>query len=229
MSTSYSRSVLEAPTDSPEALCQHVMNLFFEAREGRRNLIGRWKKNYQILHNRSWANRAPWMPSPAMADIWPIVASRVAWMTDQRPTFDVTPYADPYSTYASYLNELATDLRVCLYATWEVNLFNAEIAKVLWDCHTYGVGFFKTMWDPALGGGLGDMVTRRVDPFTFYPDPAASSMEDANFFIEVRTVSLQEIERRFPGWGRRLVPDGSNGGGPPGLGRRLRRLHGGCG
>jgi len=42
-------------------------------------------------------------------------------------------------------------------------------------------------------------VMTRVDPFRFYPDPQASSMDDANYFIEARSMSLQELERRWPG------------------------------
>lgn len=198
-------STVPSDPDTGQHLVGWIMDLFFAAREAKRPLVANWKRCYQMLHNRTWGARATWMPSPEMAEMWPIVASMVGWMTDQRPTFEVTPFADPFSPYADYMSQLAADLRVALYASWQNNDFDADIETVLWDENTYGTGFFKTLWVPTAAGGLGDQVTRRVDPFTFYPDPQATSMEDATYFIEVRNLSLQEIERRWPGQAAKLI------------------------
>jgi hypothetical protein len=43
-----------------------------------------------------------------------------------------------------------------------------------------------------------------VDPYTVYPDPAARSMDDMNHIMEVRTMSLQEADRRWPGAATKL-------------------------
>lgn len=192
--------------DDDGRIVGHIMDLFFQAREAKRGLLQQWKRSYHMLHNRTWApGRQSWMPTPEMADMWPIVASMVGWMTDQRPTFEVTPYVDPYSPYSDYLSNLGDDLRIALYASWQNNDHDAEIEKVLWDANTYGTGFFKTVWAKELGGGLGDQVARRVDPFTIYPDPQASSMEELTYIIEVRNLSLQEIERRWPGMADKVI------------------------
>lgn len=183
----------------PRVLAAYVRELFVEARNHRRPLISRWIRNYQILHNRTWGTRASWMPSPELPEIWPIMAARTGWMLDQRPIFNAVPQASPFSPHAAWQSQLALDMETALHAAWHTNGFNPQIALALWDAGLYGTGILKIVWDPNLHNGLGDISLRRVDPFTFYPDPNATSLEDANYFIEARTMSIQEVDRRFPG------------------------------
>jgi hypothetical protein len=122
-------------------------------------------------------------------------------MTDQRINHTIAPSAVPNSEFHQYFQQMAMDLEAVMDATWQANCEEAEWTKILWDGVTYGTGIGKTTWDLTLAGGLGDAITRRVSPFTFYPDPQATNFEDANYFIEVRTMSVQELDRRFPGAG----------------------------
>jgi len=189
-------------------LVGYVRDLFYRARSTRRPLISQWVKNYQILRNRTWGDRAAWMPKPEVPEIYPIVASLTAWMTDQRPTFSVTPAAEPYSPFSQFQDQLSHDLQVVLQTNWQAEKFDLEIERLLWDGWVYGTGILKSVWDQSKVGGLGNAVITRVDPFTFYPDPQARSMDDSNFFIEVKTLPAQEVERRFPGALKRLNGDG---------------------
>lgn len=195
-----------SPLKGSEAqLAAYVRELFTEAREARRPMVGRWRRSYQVLHNRTWANRATWMPSPELAEIWPIMASRVGWMMDQRPTFTAVPSASPFSPTSEYYAQLGQDLETTIHSSWHNNNVSTQVATSLWDTGIYGTGILKTIWDPNLSNGQGDWSVRRVDPFTFYPDPACTSLDDANYFIEARTLSAQEIDRRFPGTFDKLI------------------------
>lgn len=181
-------------------IVQHVKQLFYRARATRRPIVEQWMKNYQVVHNKTWGTgRAPWMPSPEVPEIYPILASLIGWETDQRPTFEVYPAALPYSPAISQYQTLSSDLQVLMQTSWHVEDYDAEVEKVLWDAKLYGTGIFKSVWDPTLVGGMGDAMLTRIDPWTFYPDPDARSMKDASHFIEVYTISLQELEKRFPG------------------------------
>jgi hypothetical protein len=176
-----------------------VRTLYDRARARRRARVETWQRNWRLLNNRSWgALREAWMPSPQASEIYPIVAALVGWMTDQRPTFRVAAVADPHSALANVYQQLARDLETVMHATWQTNGASAAVERVLFDAMVYGVGWFKVGWDASLAGGLGDVGLWRVDPFHFYPDPAAATMEEANYFVEARTMSLQELERRWP-------------------------------
>ena len=181
-------------------LFNHCMRLFYRARDERRPLVQKWLRNYKILHNQTYSPlRESWRPAPSPPEVKPIVAALVAWLTDTEPIFNALPAAAPLSPYYEFYDELATDLRMALQAGWQHGGVDSEVERVIWDGYTYGIGVIKTTWDPSMHRGLGDFSVRRVDPFTFYPDPNARSMDDATFFVEVRTMPAQELERRWPG------------------------------
>lgn len=163
-------------------------------------MLEKWNANYEILHNDVWSpNRPAWLPSPRVAEIYPTIASLVAWESDASPTFDITPYADPNSPYHQTLSQLSTDLKTALKAAWLINDIDAEIQKMLWDGKVYGTGISKAVWDPHAHKGQGDATLRRVDPYWFYPDPDATNTEDGRFYIECYELSDDELEERFPG------------------------------
>lgn len=181
-------------------VANRVISLFRDARQARRHRVEFWDRSYKMVHNRGWSPlRESWMPSPQASEIYPICASMVGWMTDQRPTLNVTASLDPHSPTAEFMQQLARDLEKTLQASWIVNNTDAEVEKVVWDAMIYGTGFFKANWDQSLSGGLGDACLVRVDPYKLYPDPQATSLDDANYIIEASTMSLQEVERRYPG------------------------------
>lgn len=194
-----------ATTDADLQLAARCRDLFQRARYHRRPLVAQWLKNYRILRNRTWvAGRADWMPSPEVPEIYPILTALVGWMTDQRPQIEAIPAAQLHSQDYNFFSRLAWDLQTVIQSSFATHNYESQLEMMLWDGYLYGTGFLKTTWDNSLVDGLGDFAIRRVDPFTFYPDPAATSMHDANYFIEARTMSIQDVDRRFPGAAKRL-------------------------
>lgn len=172
-------------------------------------LIQTWTRNYHILRNRTWSGgRSSWQPSPEVPEIYPIVASMVAWMTDSPPSFDCVPTAIPHSSFFEQLVGMATDLEAVMKAVWDEEDYAAEVEKMLWDGFCYGLGLLKTTWDVTLHGGLGNPVMRRVDPYTWYPDPNATNFDNMQYCIEAKVLSAQELETKFPG---SLAKVGTNG------------------
>lgn len=177
-----------------------VRELFCRAREARRDLIVSWKRNYRAMHNRDWRPGATsWDEQPAVNQVFPVVASCVSWMTDQRPSLEVQASAEAFSEYWDFYDKLARDMNVCLQAGFRSHMIDAEISRVLWDVRQYGVGYLKTVWEPWLADGLGDTVARRVDPFTIYPDPYARNPQDLTYIIEAKRMSVADADRIWPG------------------------------
>jgi hypothetical protein len=141
---------------------------------------------------------ANWMPSPRDSEIYPVLSSWVAWATDQSPAFDFIPATDPNSSIYPFYVQLVNDLNNVVSSTWTVEKINSQIKMMLWDASTYGIGIMKTLWDNQLSDGYGNAKSIRVDPYLFYPDPQASSFDDAEYFVEAREMSYDEIERRYP-------------------------------
>ena len=184
-----------------------VRELFYRARDARRPQVAQWKKNYRVLNNRTWSARAePWMPAPEISNIWPIIASMVAWMTDQRPNLETMPSIPPFSPAADFYDKISEHMDACLAATFSANMLDAEIEKILWDVATYTVGYSKATWEPWLADGYGDAAFRRVDPFTIYPDPHARAQRDLNHIIEAKVMTLEDVDRAWPGSRARIMP-----------------------
>lgn len=188
------------PTDDELQLAGRIRNLFLRARDHRRPIVTQWNKNYRMLRNKYYTRSRPqYMASPEVPEIFPLIASFVGWMTDQRPTWQVAPYANPHSQYYELMSKLGGDLSTVMQARWMDDDLEAEQETNIWDSQIYGTGIAKIGWDDTVHNNLGDVIVRRVDPYTFYPDPQASSLKDCNYIIEARTYSIQELDRRWPG------------------------------
>jgi hypothetical protein len=191
------------PTDKERALTAKIQTLFSEARDYRRPLVGQWDRNYRMLYNRPRNIRRPdYVPTPLVPEIHTICAGVVGWMTDQQVKYAVAPNAVPHSSFFTHFQTIASDLEAVLDASFLVNEEENQWTQVIWDAVTYGTGLAKTTWDMVLASGKGDSVTRRVSPYSIYPDPAATSLTDANYIIEAKKLTVQELDRRFPGAAR---------------------------
>lgn len=187
-------------------IANYVQHLFYRARSLRRPLIAQWKLNYRTLHNKTWAPRAEaWMPSPEISQVFPVIFSSVAWMTDQRPTIETTAAPQPFSEYADFYQSLSQDMNSVLNACFMGNSLDLEISKCLWDAFTYGIGYFKTTWEPWLADGIGDTAFRRITPYNIYPDPFATSMEDMTYIVEAKQLTISDVDRSYPGARGRLA------------------------
>lgn len=186
---------------SDDEIVRMVMDLFQEARAHRKPLVSTWNKSYRLLRGRYWDlnSRPQHLPSPQVPEIWPIVRSTVGWLTDRRFHNIVSVAAAPFSAHSSYWEGIGRDLETVMDATWHVNAEEGEVTLSIWDAVQYGTGILKTTWVNSLAGGMGDAKIQRVDPWGFYPDPTARNLDTGNYFIEVKQMSLQELDRRFPG------------------------------
>lgn len=184
-------------SDDEYALINFLRQLYTRAVDRRKPRYNTWTRNYKMLINR-FQSEGGGQYNPRDSEIYPTLSSLVAWMTDPNTMVDVFPVADPSSEYFPFVLQLSTDMSNILYSTWQVEDFDAQIKLQLWDSFLYGVGINKTIWDNSLSGGYGNGVFRRVDPWTFYPDPDATSTLDAEYFVEVSRLSPEELVRRFP-------------------------------
>lgn len=188
-----------AAVDTDLNYTSYLYNLFLAAKNEKRGHRESWLRNYRALQNRvGTPQTTQWQPTPRTSEVYPIVANRIAWMTDHNIVIDVVPAADPSSDFASGIAKICNDLSAVLYATWQTQDFMAPIKLSLWDDSLCGTGIYKVGWDATLDAGYGNVTLDRIDPFFFYPDPNATSLEDANYLIEAHMMSLAEIERRWP-------------------------------
>lgn len=195
--------VLDVPDPSTATIARRVHHLFAQARDAKRERVAQWKRNAEVMANRTWLEGRPrWMPAPEVNEIYPILATIVGWVTDSRPTFDAVPFCAQNSPQYDWWSELADDLVTVVSASYIANNDEREMERIVWDAYANGTGISKTTWDQSQDGGLGNVEFCRVNPYNFYPDPNATDFDDAQYLIEVRVMSLQELDRRYPGAAR---------------------------
>lgn len=186
-------------TSKEDALVNRLRQLFTEMRQSKRPYYETWNRNYRIVNNRVGGKAsAAWMPAPKDSEVYPLIASLVAWMADQHTTVDIMAAADPASPYYDYMQKLANDMATIIQTNWSVLDYESQVKLVLWDAFMFNTGIFKVVWDQGLDNGEGNVMLKRVDPWSFYVDANATSMEDSECFCEARRMSLNEIERRWP-------------------------------
>lgn len=191
------------PDLEARATTGRLNEMFGQAVAARRKRTDQWRKNYMLAMNR-WGRSAD---DPRDSEIFPIMRARVGWMTDQEISFSLNPSTDPFSNYAMMENKLCEHLETVLQTNFKVGDWMSQIVMAIWDAGLYGAGIMKGVWDSGLDGGIGNVALQRVDPWTFYPDPNATSFADANYFFVKHRWSYDEIERRFPETSRRVLEE----------------------
>lgn len=185
--------------DTDLELINRLRQLFIRARDARRSRHDGWNRNWRLVNNRmNTTGIAAWQPSPRSSEIYPTASAIVSWMLDNNISIDAIPSADPHSPYYQYQSNLANDLSAILYTNWVVEDYLTAEKLALWDSLIYGVGLFKNIWDQERAGGMGNAMLIRVDPWAFYVDPQATCLEDMQYCVEAKRMSLDEIERRYP-------------------------------
>ncbi|MGI0133621.1 MAG: portal protein [Candidatus Micrarchaeaceae archaeon] len=180
--------------------------LYTESKSIKRRFYEDWRRNYLLVNNRMWSDlRSNWMPSPTDPEILPILSQVIGYMTDQQIVPVLSPQADPNSPFSDQVISITDDLTTLLSSNFHTLRWGQKIKLSLWDAILYGSGILKTYWNHSLYKGMGDADVYRVDPWDFYPDPNSHSEHDAEYFIETKRMTIEEIERRFPDTSRSML------------------------
>jgi hypothetical protein len=181
-------------------LTQRLTALYTIAKNHKQQYQATWRRNYLLTMNRQYSmdTRQPWTPNVTDSEIFPILSSRIAWMTDQKITPMAAPAATAGEKFTAHMQKLAGDLEAILETAATLNSWSKEILLVLWDAAQFGAGILKSTWDAGLDEGLGNVSMRRVDAWSIFPDPNATSIEDMQYIFEVKKMTMDEMERRWP-------------------------------
>lgn len=185
---------------------RNLQQLYISAKDMKQLMATEWKRNYRVTMNRAAPN-VPQAPGTRANEVFPTVDARVGWMTDQEILFTLTPACDPFDPYSMVADTLCLQLESVLNSVMHSNGWYSEIVKMLWDSAIYGAGFLKCVWDQGLEQGLGNVSLKSTSPWCLYVDPYATCLEDAEYIIEVHTMTAAQIERRFPDVAASLIDE----------------------
>jgi hypothetical protein len=181
-------------------LTQRLAQLYHLAMTEKKKYQANWRRNYLLTSNRQYSldTQSPWTPNVTDSEIWPILSSRIAWMTDQEVKPEVAPAALPGDPYAQHMRTLAEHMEQIFTSQFVNQGWDKEITLMLWDAAQYGAGIGKSVWDSGLEEGIGNIAFKRVDVWNFYPDPNANDLEQCTHMFETEKMTFEQIQRRFP-------------------------------
>ena len=116
------------------------------------------------------------------------------------------------------------DIEKFVQAQWQEGFYNLKIFyAVLWALFT-GTGWIQVKWDPFAKGGVGMVDLIPIDPRHVYPDPMASTIENAFYVLKIDEMYIDEIRARWPDRGYDVTPQEMNtiGQNTTGTGTSLR-------
>jgi hypothetical protein len=119
-------------------------------------------------------------------------------MTDQQIEFTVNPLFDPTNPSFQHASSLSSNLETILRANFNEQNWAGQEKLMIWDALVYGTGILKSQWNSSLEAGYGNVEMVRTDPWSIYVDPHCTSFKDCSYIIEVKKMSLDELERKFP-------------------------------
>ena len=90
--------------------------------------------------------------------------------------------------------EYSNDLQEALMYEWDRESMNKKMYKVLINTLVYGTSVFFIPWDSEDK----NVKAIAVNPFNIFPDPLATSVEDAEYIIYASYKNVERLKRSFP-------------------------------
>lgn len=167
------------------------------------HLNRKWKKFDKIYRSQQWFEPIPDDKSaPVLNFTFAIIQSLVPRLTDNNPEVLLKPRTSPNDV------QLAEYLKTVLDHLWYTNKMQEELLpEVVIHALKYGTGLIKTVWDPDMWDGLGEVKYTVVHPMNFYPDPRAYDVPSMEYYFITMPKPIEYFIRRWPDKGHLVIPD----------------------
>ena len=180
------------PDENEQKAIKLVNELFEAAKKARKKVDDKWIDYYHYWRGKQWkGNRPSYKHSEVINLVWQHIQSIVPIITDAKPSFDFIGDEPSDAEFGEILSQMAK-------ADWDKNGWLFKLTEILYDAHILGVGFAEIGYDPEAYNGQGCPTFQSVDPFWFFPDPAAESLKDkGDHFITAEPVRLKKLKREY--------------------------------
>jgi len=189
------------PTPEEKELVKKVKGMMEVAKRSRRLTSQLWRESEKLYMGNHWENtNMPEFKNQLTLDmIANVIDTQIPIMSSQPPKIDVIPVGatDESKFVAKTLQAQIDDL-------WYMRDMSTLVPEWLTDYLVYGTGIVKLNWN--MHDDLPDC--DMVDPFSFYVNPSATKLENAQWIIHMAPRPLYEIKELFPEKGHLVKPMG---------------------
>jgi|TARA_R100000084_G_C4654983_1_gene152205 hypothetical protein len=189
------------PTHEEKELVKKINAMMDSAKRARRKTGHLWRESEKLYMGEHWEGMSmPEFKNQLTLDmIANVIDTQIPIMSSQPPKIDVIPVgaSDESKFVAKTLQAQIDDL-------WYMRDMATLVPEWLTDYLVYGTGIVKLNWN--MHDDLPDCDI--VDPFSFYVNPSATKLENAQWIIHMAPRPLYEIKELFPEKGHLVKPMG---------------------
>ena len=150
-----------------------------------------WKmRNWQQIANQRGTRGATEIKS-ATAWLWNCIVGKHAEAMDAFPEPVILPRMREDKAEAQMLSEI---IPVIL----QMNGFEDEYSKAMWQKFQEGTGGYHVGWDKSKLGGIGDISVKNINLLNLYWEPGVEDIQDSRNVFYVQLVDSEQLEQQYP-------------------------------
>lgn len=148
-----------------------------------RNTQQEQKGGSQIGKDGGFVSRSAWLHN--------VITSKHADAMDSYPEAKMLPREEADKAEAQNL----TDIVPCIL---EMNDFEEEYSKAMWQKAKTGTGAYKVIWDPGAMNGVGDIAVFNVNLLNLYWEPGKADIQDSRYFFHTELENKDALLEEYP-------------------------------
>lgn len=170
-------------------------------------------KYITYLLGKQWPGRRPaYKAAPVNNRLWKLLVSLMSYLTDIKPTWEVTATNHLYDDKAKVLNDVTE-------AWWLAEDVDMALSQIIVYA-ALSTGYGRLTWNEELCGGLGDLQLTAVAPTDLMPlRPNGMNIQSCQGVIYKNVRSLAWFRKKYGARGKMVQPDVRFSSGPRGYGR----------
>ena len=150
-----------------------------------------WKmRNWAQIANQRGTRGATEIKS-ATAWLWNCIVGKHAEAMDSYPEPVILPRMREDKAEAQMLSEI---IPVIL----QMNGFEDEYSKAMWQKFQEGTGGYHVGWDKSKLGGIGDISVKNINLLNLYWEPGVEDIQDSRNVFYVQLVDSEQLEQQYP-------------------------------
>ena len=183
------------PTREQEATIAKVMSMFELGREHKSEMYNEWREAEALYHGHHWegVNMPQFRNKMTIDLIGSAIDTMIPILNSQAPKLDVMAVGNDEVDY-----KMADTLQAVMDEFWQLRDMQNLVSELLLDYLMYGTGVLKLSYNQY--DDLPDCDI--VDPYTFFVNPSATKLENAEWVIYASPTPLYEIKKMYPKLGK---------------------------
>ena len=187
--------------ETEKQLVRRIHAMIDMAKKSRKKTSDVWRESEKLYMGEHWSgmNMPEFKNQLTLDMIANVIDTQIPIMSSKPPKIDVIPVGsnDESKYIANVLQSQLDDL-------WYMRDMATLVPEWLTDYLVYGTGIVKLNWN--MYDDLPDCDI--VDPFSFYVNPSATKLENAQWIIHMAPRPLYEIKELFPEKGHLVKSEG---------------------